>query len=106
MGSGLLWLSPSATDKDVQPFTPHSEQPGSHLPPRRAGGRVGGHLKRPGQPVMEEAGFCDGGRCLPVAHGRTCLIHEAGHLTLAFICICFGLITELTALAMCLELSL
>lgn len=67
---------------------------------------MGGHLKQPRQPEMEEAGFCDGGRYLLVAPVRTCLIHEAGQLTLAFICICFGLITELTALAMCWELSL
>lgn len=67
---------------------------------------MGGHLKQLEQPAMEEAGLCDGGSCLPVAHVQTYLIHKAGHLTLASICICFGLITECTAFAMCLELSL
>lgn len=67
---------------------------------------MGGHLKEPRQPVEEEAGFCNGGSLSPRGSLWTCLIHQAGHphsLSSVFV---FGLITELTALAMCLELSL
>lgn len=41
-----------------------------------------------------------------LTYGWTCLVHQARHPTLAFICICFGLITELTALATFSELLL